>query len=67
MTRPGSAISSEKRLLLAIRSAQNILARHVEPGGLDQSATIDALLTVLDDCEVVDAVRELERSSRQRP
>lgn len=49
------ATSPEKRILLAIKSAQNILARHVEPGGPDAKATIDALLTVLDDEEVVEA------------
>lgn len=62
MTRVGPIVRSERRLLLAVQSAQNILARHVEPGGLDQRATIDALLTVLDDEEVVDAVHELGRS-----
>jgi hypothetical protein len=36
-------------LLLAIRSAQHILAHHAEPGGLNEEATINALLTVLDD------------------
>lgn len=64
MTRVGPIVRSEKRLLLAVQSAQNILARHVEPGGLDQSATIDALLTVLDDCEVVEAVHALEHRVR---
>lgn len=53
----------EKRILLAIKSAQNILARHVEPGGPDAKATIDALLTVLDDEEVVEATQDLAPSS----
>lgn len=52
------ATSSEKRILLAIKSAQNILARHVEPGGPDAKATIDALLTVLDDDEIVEAMQD---------
>ncbi|MHC4041608.1 hypothetical protein [Bradyrhizobium sp. 23AC] len=64
MTRVGPKLRSEKRVLLAMWGAQNILARHVEPGGLDERATIDALLTVLDDEEVVEAVRELERALR---
>ncbi|PDT72261.1 hypothetical protein CO683_03815 [Bradyrhizobium ottawaense] len=64
MTRVGPKLRSEKRVLLAMRGARNILARHVEPGGLDERATIDALLTVLDDEEVVEAVRELERTLR---
>ncbi|SFN03243.1 hypothetical protein SAMN05216573_107123 [Bradyrhizobium sp. Rc3b] len=45
MTRVGPKLRSEKRVLLAM---PNIMARHVEPGGLDERATIDALLTVLD-------------------
>lgn len=52
-------MTPEKRLLLAVKSAQNILARHVEPGGSDAKATIDALLTVLDDEDVVEATQEL--------
>ncbi|MCK1577750.1 hypothetical protein [Bradyrhizobium sp. 174] len=58
-------MSPEKRILLAIKSAQNILAQHVEPGGRDHKATIDALLTVLDDEEVVAAVQELERTQTE--
>lgn len=50
----------EKRVLLAIKSAQNILARHVEPGGLDEKGTIDALLAVLDDEHVVQAVEDFK-------
>jgi hypothetical protein len=54
-------MNPEKRVLLAIESAQNILARYIEPevGPHDAEATIDALLTVLDDKDVVAAVREL--------
>ncbi|UPJ43940.1 hypothetical protein IVB40_07680 [Bradyrhizobium sp. 40] len=58
-------MTPEKRVLLAIRSAQNILAHHIEPGGPDNKATIDALLTVLDDEEVVAAVQELERTKAE--
>lgn len=60
--------SPEKQLLLAIQSAQNILARRVEPGGgPDDKATIDALLTVLDDQEVVQAVLDLDRKLASPP
>src|SRR4051794_41297797 len=56
---PGdSLMSPEKRMLLALKSAQNILARHVEPGGPDAKATIEALLTVLDDEDVVEATQD---------
>lgn len=58
-------MNPEKRVLLAIRSAQNILAHHLEPGGPDRRATIDALLTVLDDEEVLAAVQQLERTQTE--
>lgn len=55
-------MNPEKRILLAIKSAQNILAQHIEPGGPDAKATIDALLTVLDDEDVVEASRDIARA-----
>jgi hypothetical protein len=54
-------MSPEKRILQAIESAQNILARYVEPGPRDPKATLNALLNVLDDDEVVQAVLDLKR------
>ncbi|MCP3395394.1 hypothetical protein NLM27_42505 [Bradyrhizobium sp. CCGB12] len=60
-------IRPEKQLLLAIQSAQNILARHVEPGCPNEKVTIDALLAVLDDQEVVEAVQDLDRKLARPP
>jgi hypothetical protein len=51
-------MTPERRILHAIKSAQDILARHVEPGGPDAMATIDALLNVLDDTDVVEATHD---------
>jgi hypothetical protein len=53
-------MSPEKRVLQAIGSAQNILALYLQPGPRDPKATINALLTVLDDDEVVQAVLNLK-------
>jgi len=44
----------DKRVLKAVREAQDILARHVEPG----PRTINKLLDVLDDEAVVQAIEE---------
>jgi hypothetical protein len=60
-------MSPERCILLAIQSAQRILAHHVEPGGPDAKATIDALLTVLDDDEVVEATQDLGRRLADPP
>jgi len=51
----------ETRFLLALRSAQDILSRHLEPEGLEAKAAIDTLLTVLDDEEVVEATGDIAR------
>jgi hypothetical protein len=53
-------MSPEKRVLQAIESAQTILALYLQPGPRDPKATINALLTVLDDDEVVQAVLNLK-------
>jgi len=55
-------MSPEKRVLHAVKSAQDILARYVEPGPRNAEETINALLDVLDDEEVVQAVLELDRA-----
>jgi hypothetical protein len=53
-------MTPEKRILLAIESAQDILAHYVAPGPRDAEKTIDALLNVLDDEEVVQAVLDMD-------
>ncbi|MFK4507041.1 hypothetical protein IQ17_01639 [Bradyrhizobium daqingense] len=54
------------RVTQAVREAQAILARHVEPGQRDCEKTINDLLTVLDDERLVQAMEEKdERQSHQ--
>jgi hypothetical protein len=54
------------RVTQAVREAQAILARHVEPGPRDYERTINDLLTVLDDERLVQAMEEdNERQSHQ--
>ena len=53
-------------MLQAIETAQDILARHVAPGPRNAEETIDALLNVLDDEDVVEAVRELSSKRADR-
>ena len=48
----------EKRLRKAVVKAQSILARYVEPGPRDCENTINELMDVLDDENVVEAVEE---------
>jgi hypothetical protein len=45
----------------AIRDAQLILARYVTPGERDAVATVNALLVVLDQDAVIEAVDRLEK------
>jgi hypothetical protein len=54
----------DKRVLKAVEEAQDILARHVEPGRRDCDQTINQLLDVLDDEAVVQAV---EDSNMEKP
>lgn len=56
-----------ERQLLALQGAQNILARHVEPGGPTEKVTIDALLTVLDDQRSSGPCWTYAASSRELP
>ena len=50
----------------AVKEAQAILARYVEPGPRDSESTINDLLAVLDDERLVQAMEEEhERQSHQ--
>ena len=49
-------MNREQKLRQAVRHAQRILAEHVQPGARDCEQTIDKLLHILDDSEVVAAV-----------
>ena len=57
-------LSAEGTVLNAVERAQDILAHYVAPGPRDHEKTINALLQVLDDEEVVQAVWELDPSSK---
>jgi hypothetical protein len=54
------------RVTQAVKEAQTILARYVEPGPRDCQNTINDLLAVLDDERLVEAMEEEhERQSHQ--
>ncbi|MGY4352227.1 hypothetical protein ACVWXM_008720 [Bradyrhizobium sp. GM7.3] len=54
------------RVTQAVKEAQAILARYVEPGPRDSEKTINDLLTVLDDERLVQAMEEEhERQSQE--
>jgi hypothetical protein len=59
-------LSDEELTLYAIREAQLILADYVHPGPRDPDQTINALLSVLDRDDVVEAVDRLEASTGMR-
>ena len=57
---------AEERVLQAVEQAQNVLARYVEPGPRDPEQTISALMTILDDRELVKAVWELDPAAKPK-
>ena len=50
----------EKRVTDAVEKAQDILARYVEPGPRDCENTINQLMDVLDDTQLIKAVDEVK-------
>ena len=57
-------MSAEQTVLSAVQRAQEILAHYVEPGTRDAEQTINQLMTVLDDSDLVKAVWELDPKSK---
>jgi hypothetical protein len=53
-------MTDQQRVVTAIRVAQLILARYIEPGPRDCEQTINELLAVLDRTDVVKSVDRLE-------
>ena len=49
-------MTDQELLIYAVREAQLILARHIEPGKRDPEDTIEQLLSILDRSELVEAV-----------
>jgi hypothetical protein len=59
----------EQRVTDAVEKAQDILAHYVEPGPRNCENTINQLMDVLDDSQLIEAVDEVkdERSEEERP
>jgi hypothetical protein len=57
---------AEERMLRAVEQAQDVLARYVEPGPRDAEQTVNALMTILDDSNLVEAVWELDPAARPK-
>lgn len=59
-------LSDEELTLFAIREAQLILADYIHPGPRNAETTVNALLSVLDRDDVVEAVDRLEAGTGMR-
>lgn len=53
-------MNDQQLVVYALREAQLILARHIEPGPRDAEKTINDLLAVLDRNDIVESVDRLE-------
>lgn len=51
-----------KRITTAVRDAQAILAAHTEPGPRDTQTTINELLNILDDYQLLEVLEEVENT-----
>ena len=64
-------MSASSEVTTAVEKAQRILAEHVRPGPRDCNATINKLLSVLDEGALIEAVDEVKydvrRSEEQGP
>ena len=59
-------MGAEERVLRAVEQAQDLLARYVEPGPRDAEKTVNDLMTILDDSDLVEAVWELDPAARPK-
>jgi hypothetical protein len=57
---------AEERVLRVVEQAQDVLARYVEPGPRDAEKTVNDLMTILDDSDLVEAVWELDPAARPK-
>jgi hypothetical protein len=57
---------AEERLLRAVEQAQDVLAQYVEPGPRDAEKTVNDLMTILDDSDLVEAVWELDSAAKPK-
>ena len=64
-------MSAVSEVTTAVEKAERILAEHIHPGRRDCDATINKLLSVLDEGALIEAVDEVKydvrRSEEQRP
>jgi hypothetical protein len=58
------AISAEERVLKSVQDAQRVLGEYIAKGDRDPEMTINRLLTILDDEDLVKAVWELDPRSK---
>ena len=56
----------EKRIMAAVEKAQEILAQYVEPGPRSCETTINELMDVLDDNQLIEAVDEVKNGRSQK-
>jgi hypothetical protein len=59
-------MSADKTIINAVEKAQDILAHYVEPGPRDCEKTINSLMDVLDDGELIEAVDEAKDGTEER-
>jgi hypothetical protein len=59
-------MSADKTILNAVEETQDILAHYVEPGPRDCEKTINSLMDVLDDEELIEAVDEAKHGTEER-
>ena len=62
LTESGMAMTDSEKILRAVRKAQLILSRYIEPGNsrIDREQTINDLLSILDRSDLVEAADRLE-------
>lgn len=52
-----------ERITTAVRDAQLVLGKYVEPGARDPEKTINDLLDVLDDYQLIEALEKVENKA----
>jgi hypothetical protein len=54
------------RITTAVRDAQALLAAYIEPGPRDCEKTINDLLDILDDYQLIEALEEVENAGPEK-
>lgn len=63
----GAIMTDQEIILRAIGRAHDVLAAYIEPGARDSDATVNRLLAILDDGEVVEAHERLTWETKRPP